>query len=865
MINVKQGMILLGIIVSMGLTSCSDENPWHGSDTEGSVYLNLMSDGRVMRHQTRADDTVSPVVPDISEFGVKLYNSDGSFSQSWNSVEKFNNENSFPIGDYKIEASFGDVDKEGFELPCFKGASDVRVSAQTTTDVEVVATLANAMVSVRYTDAFRDNFQSYSAAVQTPGHDWVVYAQNEDRPAYFSPEGDTPAKLSITMTNDEGKKVTVEPANFVIEPRRHYVVTVNATGNVSSGNLLLDIQFDDEVVNETVVISLGDELFNAPAPEVRAKNFTDKEELSLIEYEELMTDPQFDIFAFAGFSEVNLNVITADYTPSFGAQVNLVGPSDLIQSQLTSEGVEVNGLFKNADKMAVVKMKKFIENLPAGTYKVQLQAKDVMTRLSDPIEFTAKVEALEMELSTVGSADYRAEEITVDVSSNSSRFSNKVTFKVTGAGGNPVDAEIKSITPVTSPSGIATRASLSNTYRYVLGIQPVTVSKIEVSALMGKLSRTASFDVNAPEYTTTVDAFARFAVIKVEGNTDIVKDVMANADIYNGETMIPAGNIKRDAQNNFIIVSGLDAASQYTSLKTVLNGFDHSLSSFTTEACADVNNGAFDSVEETININPINTGFKFGIRFVVTSYTQLKSAIVRSTPQGWANLNALTCNPNSAFMNTWYVVPSTYSENGAVVLRSVGYNHNGPDHEGPTTIATYYSTNHPEDSELNKAAGELFLGSYSLNNRVDGQSWTTRPSTLSFDYSYRANNNEQGEAYIRILSASGAILSEQTVLLSNTASMVRKTVNLNGYPFGEKATKIQLGFKSTKSGVTPAINIPTGSALQEPQINRNNYLVNTPLITTNQYKAVATGSVLTVDNVKLGYSEMPTVRAARRK
>lgn len=862
--NIKQGLTLLSILVGIGFTSCSDENPWHGSDTEGRVYLNLSSDGRVMRHQTRADDTVSPIIPETDQFGIKLYNFDGSFSQTWSNVANFNKENSFPIGDYRIEAFYGDTNKEGFELPSFKGVNDVHVAPQSTTDVEVVATLANAMVSVRYTDLFTQNFSSYSAAVQSEGHDWVVFAQNEDRPAYINAEGSLPVKLSLTLTNKDGKQVTVEPANFVVEPRRHYVVTVNAVGNVTSGDLVLDIQFDDEVVNETVSISLGDDLFTSPAPEVRAKNFNPSEELSKYEYDNISASPEFDIFSFGGFSEVTLSVISDNYTPSFGRQVQLVNASQLIQDQLEAEGIEVKGLFKNLDKMAVVKVKDFIEKLPVGTYKIQVQAKDAMTRLSEPVDLKVKVDKVEMELSSAGDISFCANEVVIELGTNVEKVAQQVTFKAPDANNRFVDVPIKSIELINGPNGKKTRGDLPLCYRVVLGVDPVMKHSLEIEANFARLTKNVTVGVETPEYTATVDAFAKYAIIKIEGDEETRKLVMENAKIYNGSSQISSGNISRNVESGLITISGLNSSADYPSFKIALGDFEKQLS-FTTESAADVPNGNFAATTQTININPINTGFQFGIKFVVTSHTQLKSAIVCSTPNDWANLNPLTCNPNSSFMNTWYVVPSTFDDNGAVAIRSVGYNHAGRNVGETTTRDTYYNTNSPSESDLNKAAGELFLGSYTLNSRVDGQAWSSRPTTLTFDYKYAPLNNEQAEAYIKLISASGSVLSEQTVYLSAAGEMTSKTVTLNNYPFGQKAAKIMLGFKSTKSGVTPAIYIPKGSELREPQITATNYLTNPPQITTNQYKAVAIGSVLTVDNVKLGYDAAPSVTAVRRK
>lgn len=83
--------------------------------------------------------------------------------------------------------------------------------------------------------------------------------------------------------------------------------------------------------------------------------------------------------------------------------------------------------------------------------------------------------------------------------------------------------------------------------------------------------------------------------------------------------------------------------------------------------------------------------------------------------------------------------------------------------------------------------------------------------------------------------------------------MTLKTMSFPKYAFGKKGAKLYISFRSTKEGVTPAINIPSGGALNEDQSLGNK------TISANNYKAFAKGSELTVDNVKVSYDGVPTI------
>lgn len=856
--NLSKGLLLLSA-VAMGFSSCSDDAPWGGSDNEGGINLKFASDARVMR-QSRADDGMSPVVPDASRFGVNLVKSDDSYSKEWSSIDGFNKEKTFPIGDYTLTASFGDVEQEGFENPCFKGSAQVHVSPGAVTNVDVVATLANAMVSVRYTDEFVSNFPGYSAAVQTAGHDWVVFAQEEDRPAYVSPSEEV--KLKLTLTNESDQRVDIQPASFRAVARHHYVVTIGVKEGQASGGLALDVVFDDDVVAETVNVSLGDELFTAPAPTLTAKGFDPSVAIDAFEYAEQPAQTEFHVFAFGGLKSANLTVISDGYTPTFGRSVELVGADDLTQKQLSAAGVECSGFFRNPDKMGVVNVTKFIENLPAGNYTVALTAVDAMTRTSEPVELKAAIKPVELEVSSVGNVGFMANEMKVQVSTNCPDIKNNVKFQVPNSLNQMVDAVVKSVEEVSAPGNARTRADLSYHFNYTLALEPQIRDLIDVTAKVGRKSASIKVPMAAPEYTITPDAFARKVVLKIETDDSAVAKALADQLTFaNAGSAIASSNISHDADGNIVII-GLTPGVEYVSLNAKIGAFEKTVPAFTTETEAQIPNSNFANLKNPVEFSNVQAGGKY--RTSAAGIYTNKTTVSYQEPVGWATLNELTCWPNSSPMNTWFIVPSTIASNGSVLIRSVGYHHAGtePERSGNLMNTTYYCTNAP--SELLKAAGEMFLGSYSCDasgagKRVEGMDFSTRPSSLSFNYNYESvNGRETGEVSIKVIGEGGKILSAKVENIRQGNGLY--TVSLPSYPFNEKAASICVGFKST-AGSDVDLNIPTGGALNDHVSNRGG------TVPANQSNAVAVGSKLTVSNVKLGYeaSSIATPNAAKRR
>ena len=238
--------------------------------------------------------------------------------------------------------------------------------------------------------------------------------------------------------------------------------------------------------------------------------------------------------------------------------------------------------------MGVVKLGGFISKLPAGSYTIELQVVDAMTRTSEPVALSVSVTPVELEVSSAGNPDFLGNEISMDVATNCADIKDDVTFKAPNANGQLVEVPVKSVTAVTSPSGKATRASLPYVFRYVLEVPVITQTSLNVEVILGKRTLRTSVSVNDPEFTVTPDAFARKVVLKIEADSDeAVKYISDKVQLYNGEAVVPTANITH-ADGGFITVSGLTPATVYSDFNVRLGEYRQAVPQFTTEAEADM-------------------------------------------------------------------------------------------------------------------------------------------------------------------------------------------------------------------------------------------------------------------------------------
>lgn len=872
--HILNGRSLLFAVALAALGSCSVESPWRGGDAEGGYISLKLSTDYSVKTSTRASDSESPVKPDGERFRIKLESSDGSYSKEWENLDKFNNEESFPKGSYKVTASYGSEEEQGFRNPYYVGAETVTVVAGETSEHSVTATLANSMVSIRYTESFMNYFSQYSAALVSEGiSDPVVFARGEDRPAYVKPGNVT---VNFNITSSEGQEVTVSPASFTALPRRHYIITANVSETTESGQFALNVEFDETVEFVEQEIILSDELFSTPAPKVIAQGFSFGDVIETYESVDLPVSPQFQIIAEGGLSEAKFTVESSNSSvnlPVFGSEVDLMNVDAVTQQLVEQSHLNCYGFFRrptgeNADenvKMGVIDMKEFIENLNPDDYTFALSVKDKLGRVFEydsPVSVSAKVKPIIYKIEAGESPKFMSDELSVFVSTNYAGAKDEFTITSEDPDGNLVPTIVKSVEEVNSSDAV-----YPVKFHYILKVDDIddTDWRVEVE-YPKKEPQVVDIPVIIPEYDVEVDAFARRALIKIVPKNDEDREILVNkARLYweNKSDVINATQISLDSDSGIITITGLESGKTYDSIglsygsKIGSHCYDIK---FTTESEADVPNGDFSSATGKLTVKDLQVGGQYNV--APANYT-LKSSIDRNLPDGWATINEFTCFSGSQNKNTWFLVPSTYSEeikddNGnvkdyKVVVRNVGYNHDGvtPSRSGGAFNTKYYCENAPSEAQLNKKAGELFLGSYSFNgnnpDRTNGISFSSRPSFVEFDYEYEALAGDKGDIVVKVIDVKGDILAEGKIDLTDSGQTTRHcSVPLTGYSFGSKASTLYICFRSSSSD-NPPINIPTGSALNESQSLGNREL------NANSYHAVATGSVLKVDNVKLGY------------
>ena len=807
--NLLYGLMSTALVLSVA-TACSDDKDHPGSqsgtlDLTVDLDVNALNASEGERSRATADEIT------VDDLALTLTPKSGGQSRTWASINDFDKTEQFPVGDYTLAVSYGDPDVEGFDRPYYYGSTDFRIREDQTTPVAVTAALANAMVKVEASDAFKSYFTEAAFTIQSNNGAVIDYPLEETESAYFK-AGEVNVIANVTKPNGVSGSLTV--ASFEAQPRYSY--TVKADINGGAGDATLVISYNDATESVVVEIDLTDELLNAPAPEVNAKGFDPQETYTIVDGLPEGLSPVLDIIARNGLAGIAVTTQSPSLIAAgWPAEIDLMKADAAQQQLLESLGLTARGVYRNPDKLAVVDLSGVVNNIyyvaDASTdNKITVVAKDKLGKLAEPVTLsitTLPIEiAIEQPLSPLPTFETS---LTVPVKYNGSNIDNVSIFLKNSRG---TFSKVDDVKFAKSGDGVydATFAVPADDKDVVLYAQCKGVASATITIVREKMSFTLSVNAN--------NVFAKSAVLNVLANGQAATSVPKSVKIQVAKS---GGNFEEIAYSTLggdqIKIEGLTAGTDYQA-RVFYNDEATEAVDFATEQALTLTNSGLESWEN----NPKTAGSV--------------SADLWSL-DGWATLNAVsTSKLNSA--TQYSGLSSTCREDGGrsgygALIRSVGY--------GCTAGSASTGIGAGNTNATNYSQGELFLGSYSEGANY-GIDFASRPAALSFWYKYTPVSDDLGYAEITVYDASNNVIATKNIALESATSYTRVNVALD-YPAGAaKAAKLSVIFRSTNDVANHLNNtyIPKNS-------QSNGFLGG---VTLTDYFV---GSQLYVDDIELVY------------
>lgn len=276
--------VWIGLIA---LFSC--ESNQLGTDYVGKLRLSLIADTTSL---SKGVNGVTKAV-NAGEFDAFLTTSDYRIcilqeTDTMHIYERFDEmpaEVELKEGAYTLIAEKGNNLPAAFENPYFAGSVDFSIRADMSTPIDVTCTLANARITVEYTDDFKEAYSDYTVLLSSAftSNDLEI-AKGETRPAYVqvAKEGsELGVAIRLKKVNEEEEKTYHVPTPLSIERRQNIRLIFKTDGAALEG-IGLEVLLDDELTELTLNEGIPDFMWKPfEKPTLSPDGFQDMEELTI--------------------------------------------------------------------------------------------------------------------------------------------------------------------------------------------------------------------------------------------------------------------------------------------------------------------------------------------------------------------------------------------------------------------------------------------------------------------------------------------------------------------------------------------------------------------------------------------------------
>ena len=797
--------------------SCKqDEN--NLSTIGGYIDIKLSADSNVLESESRG---VRSYTPDIGDFGLKVSKWSGEIFAQWDKFSDFRT-TGVPAGKYKVEAYYGDGEEEGFDALSYYGSSQVSTGSDEIVETSVVCTINKALVSISYTDSFKDYFKSYKGYISTSKGNKVVYEDGEERSAYFVP-GELDVFLEVTR-DGVADTVRLNPKTFKAAARTEYRLTMD----VDAGTSTLNIIFNDRPSDyKNVTINISDAVLNAEPPKFTLYGFESGKDLEILEHSEFAETLQAYLNAPAGISKCKL-ISNSAYLKSLGDNnwkdtLDLANLNAAEKNMVSGMELETIGLGERKDQIAVVNFNKFVSKLGcmAETNEVHrfiLAATDKLSKVSDTIYFNVVTRS--NQFAFAGPAE------PVPYGSNSVEFDltlegvhDNVVFKEkSGDDFVEIDESRISIVP---------NAEDNLKSKVVITFDPLfdTENAYEIQAEYGGKAINVSFTVDGPKLNLSAqdfDIWATKAYVTVSKSDDANEDInisQENIEIYQKTedgTLVKMENVA--FEDGKFKIAGLGDPDSYPDN---VSGVEYTIrAAYKVDDNTKLYSNEITFKTEDKSQLP-NCGFEDWNKVWIWTGSSVAGGDVpiysflpyKNDDKCWSTNNEFTTAEVGSF-SYYYVVypavvqfPSEWSASSKVGLINEPCSGNFSaelsviGHGEGSTCTTGLLGN-----KLNcklKTPGVLFTGYYEDGQEKLGREFLSRPFSMKFVYRFYSVNNEQASVLIKIENRNGneSIELGKGELIINEESLVNDSAEvIISYKNVElKPTHIIVYFKSSTS------------------------------------------------------------------
>ncbi len=363
----------LSLAGSLLAVSCSDSDM---NETGGSGTLSLSASLKMPA--ALVADGASADLPEAESLMVWISNNRGLIRR-YNSVDEIPPSVTLRAGHYVIEGWAGDSVPASFTSRYFKGITDCDIVAGGKTSATLDCRIANAVVTVAYTDAVDEVMTDYSVVISNSGGE-LLFEGRDSRKGYFMlATGETSLSYTITgVRTDGGGEYTQSGVITGVNPSTEYALTiapdeVKTTDGAAFFNVAVDTSTIDEEIDIEITLS----------PEIVGQGFSIADGVQA-DPGEFTSGIVFDINASAAIK--SMSVGCAAFTSVFGSEtVDLFAITPEVSAELAAAGLTSTYKYYEDNDVAeasIALAQSLLNTLPVGEHQFTVMVTDANDKSS---------------------------------------------------------------------------------------------------------------------------------------------------------------------------------------------------------------------------------------------------------------------------------------------------------------------------------------------------------------------------------------------------------------------------------------------------------------------------------------------------
>lgn len=232
--------------------SCSREPEIYSSGEKGKLGIRIGLEMKIQESRLQLKSTAA-----TEDFEVLVFYASGGLVQRFEKASDLPAQIELDPGDYYVTANSKNFMAAAFENPFYSGQSDtITLDAGEFRTIDVVCSLANCAVTVKYSGNIMRDFSDYSTEVGI-GEEKLLFAGDETRTGYFDLR---PISITATLTAvlDNGTEYSKVLSGAIPGPERGKLYEIELDAGITGGYSAINIILND--TTERCTITIGDSI-----------------------------------------------------------------------------------------------------------------------------------------------------------------------------------------------------------------------------------------------------------------------------------------------------------------------------------------------------------------------------------------------------------------------------------------------------------------------------------------------------------------------------------------------------------------------------------------------------------------------------